>query len=418
MKKLSLFILSLVSIVEMSAQLSQPVYKIPFKEVVDSACYGNLVNLHVAKDYSFLKNIPDVKCDLSAINYFKINQFVRNDSIPNQIYLFTGVNEMKKEKYVVVDTNNNHDFSDNKLCVFSIPDKPLTRVEYKNACVGLELVLDVKTKYTVHIGIDPFNYHQYQYGLPQDKRLDYVIAFVDYMIAKSDLEGSPIEIDAGKSWNLLDQKLNDRSDFNIRYLDIAGNTSSRTFMKGDTIQVRDKMLLLTKIEHPFIYLEQIGIETDSSWVGSAFPQVRARDLETDKEKSIHAMTQGKYVFIDFWGSWCGPCISSIPKLKSLYEKIKDRQDVLLLGLAQEADKKGLERLKSLIGEQKIGWTNLWFSRDDCRPVNSILKKLNIPSFPTYLIINKEGQIVYKQNSSFKTEEAIDFFLKMINKAAI
>ena len=46
---------------------------------------------------------------------------------------------------------------------------------------------------------------------------------------------------------------------------------------------------------------------------------------------------------------------------------------------------------------------------------SILSKLNIASFPTYLIIDNTGKIVYKENSMFKTEEAIAFFMELIDK---
>jgi thiol-disulfide isomerase/thioredoxin len=172
---------------------------------------------------------------------------------------------------------------------------------------------------------------------------------------------------------------------------------------------------LSKVKHPNIYLKEVGFLADSSSVGSFVPAISAMDLNDNKPVSINGLIKDKYVFIDFWGSWCGPCIQSIPKLRSFYERIKDRTDVLMLGVAKENNKKDIEKLKKIIGNEKIGWLNLWLADKEKEGVTSIINKLAVEAYPTYLIIDNKGKIVYKEQSIYKTEEAINLFMKLINE---
>ena len=390
------------------AQLSESMYKIQMEEVVDTAGYGAITFPVVVTDYPFLRNIPDIECDISAIYYFKMNQYVRADSVPNQIYMFVGSSGIKKEKYVAVDANNDHDFSNDELYILPIPEQELTREERLERCVGVEIITDSLKKEVAHVGLDVFNY--WGRGGFSDERLIITTVFGDYTTANAQIEGIPVEIDSQKSLNLLDKKINDRIEFTIRYNDLAGDLRWQDFRKGDTIHIHDKLFLLSQVEHPDIYLQAVGFLADSCSVGSQMAVVYAKDLDTDDEVLINDLAKDKYVFIDFWGSWCNPCIASIPKLLDLYEKVKDRQDVVVLGVARERDKKDIDKLKKIISDKGIGWDNLYVLPND-----ALLKSLQISSFPTYLILDNTGKIIYKTSSSYKTEEAIDLFLNMIDK---
>lgn len=351
--------------------------------------------------------------DVLAVNSFRMNQYVRNDSIPNQMYLFIGVNESKKEKYVVVDANNNHDFSDDHLYTFSLPDEPLEPEEKKSRAVGLQVTPDPRKNDRVDIGIDVFNYFQYRYGLKQDERLEVIVVFPEYMYVQTQIENIPVEISGDLPVNLFKRVLDQKSDFTIAYNDKANQPTRNSFRLSDTIHIHDKLYKLIKIEHPDIHLKELSVLADSSSVGSFVPLVYARNLDEDYPVSINDLIKGKYIFIDFWGSWCGPCIGSIPKLKNFYEEIKDRPDVLMLGIAAERDREGVEKLKGIIADKEIEWLNLWLSNRESGFSTSIFKKLAIRSYPTYLIIDNTGKIVYKKHNSKHTQEAIDFFIELL-----
>ena len=412
---LAALIFALLVSITVKSQVKDNTYIIPFKRVLQKPWGGEHMILKVVNDCSFLKNIPDIPCDISAINCFKLNRYVAKDSIPNQMYVFIGVNESKKEKYVVVDANNNHDFSDDKLYTFSLPDKPLTREEKKERAVAIQITPNPHKNDTINFGINPFESIM---RISPDERLEITISFTEYMTAKAQIGGMPVEIDADLSVPnfFLKRDLDEKTNFSIRYSDKANELAYKEFNSyKDTIQINDKLFKLSKVEHPNIYIKEIGVSADSSSVGSFVPVVYAKDIKKNSLVSINDLLKGKYVFIDFWGSWCGPCIESIPKLKDLYEEVKDRPDVMLLGIASESDEKGVEKLKGIIDSKKIGWLNLWVGDKDKVGTTSITYKLDIKSFPIYLIIDNTGKIAYKRGGSYNTQTAIDFFMKLIEK---
>ena len=396
---------------------AQVTHIVNFERAVRLPYSGQLITLQVTEDHSFLKNIPDIDCDIWAINSFKLNQYVKADSIPNQIYLFVGVNESKKEKYVVVDANNNYDFSDDRVFTFTLPDEPLSREDKAERAVGLKIAPIPNTDFTAHIGVDPFNYFSFKYSSTQDERLEVVIVFTEYMIAKTEIDDLPVELSADVvANNLFKKDLVEETNFRIWYKDKANNQINKSFSSAkDTFQLNDKIYKLIRIEHPNIYLQEIGILSDSSYVGSYFPVVFSREINDNYPVSINNLIKDKYVFIDFWGSWCGPCIQSIPELKGFYEKIKDRKDVLMMGIALEQTKKDVEKLKDIIEKQKMEWLNLWLLGKEPLITKSIFEKLNISSFPTYLIVDNKGKIVYKENSTKNTEIAMAYFMYLIGE---
>ena len=379
--KITFILFALLVSITVNSQTVDSTYVVSFERVVKKPCFGQLVPLKVVEDFSFLKNIPNIACDTLVISRFNMNRWTENDSIPNQMYLFIGVNENKKEKYVVVDANNNHDFSDDHLYTFSLPDEPLTQEEKVERAVALRITPDPNKSDTVNIGIDPFNYFPYKYG--QDERLSVVIVFTEYMRAQAQIGGIPVEIAADNSSNLFQRDLNERLGCTIWYSDNANKRTHKSFYPfRDTIHINDKLFKVSKVEHPNMYIKELGVLSDSSSVGSFMPTAYVRDINEHNLVSINDLIKDKYIFIDFWGTWCAPCIQSIPKLKSFYEEIKGRPDVLMLGIARERDEKDVEKLKNIIDSREIAWLNLWLSNKEEIMPTSILSKLNITSFPT------------------------------------
>jgi len=120
--------------------------------------------------------------------------------------------------------------------------------------------------------------------------------------------------------------------------------------------------------------------------GSPAPNFELLD-NNDKKVTLEDF-KGKYIFIDFWATWCKPCIAEIPSLKKMEEKFKDK-NIVFLSISID-NQKDVEKWKKFItdnelhGPQLIG-DNGWKSK--------VSKEYIIQSVPRFVLIDTEGLLV-------------------------
>lgn len=93
--------------------------------------------------------------------------------------------------------------------------------------------------------------------------------------------------------------------------------------------------------------------------------------------------RGKYVMLDFWASWCGPCKGELPYLKEIWEQYKDKNFVLL---SVTCDKNN-EAWKKAITNEGMNWYHVSAKDTD------LLDKYDAQGIPRIVLIDKEGKIV-------------------------
>ncbi|MFC3196118.1 redoxin domain-containing protein [Parapedobacter deserti] len=103
--------------------------------------------------------------------------------------------------------------------------------------------------------------------------------------------------------------------------------------------------------------------------------------------------RGKYVLLDFWGSWCGPCRAANPHLKSLYEKYQ-ADGLEILGVASEkvnSQEQAEKVWKAAIEADGLTWTNVLNNEVDMK--QDVTQLYQIEGYPTQILLDREGKII-------------------------
>lgn len=107
----------------------------------------------------------------------------------------------------------------------------------------------------------------------------------------------------------------------------------------------------------------------------------------DKEGKIIRLSElkGKVVFINFWATWCPPCIAEMPSINKLNQKLKDKSNVVFLMVDMDADMK-----KS----QKFMQKNE-YDLNVYAPASQISPAYFAGALPTTLVFDKSGKLIFK-----------------------
>ena len=95
--------------------------------------------------------------------------------------------------------------------------------------------------------------------------------------------------------------------------------------------------------------------------------------------------KGKYLLLDFWGSWCPPCMKSIPQLKELYNNLPNTE-FSIVGVSLDFT---VNQLKTTIQKHNIKWKQIFNEN------KTLLTLFSVYQYPTYILINKDGYIVLR-----------------------
>lgn len=139
---------------------------------------------------------------------------------------------------------------------------------------------------------------------------------------------------------------------------------------------------------------------DFTYLNKPIPAIKSETI--DGESWLIEDHLGKVIVINFWATWCEPCMDKIPKLKSVIEKYKEQENIYFVNVSFDDDK---EILSDTIQEYELFWDQLFEGED--LGENSFSEKLTIKYIPTIWIINKNGIVVsvdeYELDDSFESK---------------
>lgn len=295
--------------------------------------------------------------------------------------------------HIIVDANNNLDFSDDES--FHPLELPIAD-ELNKDSVALSHAFEVKVEQlfngvieekTVSISLAYLK----KYGM-------FMSNFPNYFIAE--LDGQQIGVCSNNFTNMLYRKpsiallsdtLNAGEKINPdalieykEYLEVNGK-----IYQNRGVNLADQQLKLFPIEKSKseLYSSQIGYP--------AFP-FNGELFQEDSMVSLNDY-KGKYVLLDFWATWCKPCLQEIPHLKALYEKT-DRSEFEIISIVGESP---VESLQKIIQNEHLVWPQILSNEE-----NQIVETYGIQGYPTTYLLDPKGMIVAKDLRGEELEKII------------
>ena len=132
-----------------------------------------------------------------------------------------------------------------------------------------------------------------------------------------------------------------------------------------------------------------------------------RPLQVIEFKNMEDL-KGKVVFMNFWATWCPPCIAEMPSIQKLYDKVKDDKDIVILTVEVEGKR---DKVAKFMERKKLSLPVVY-------PNSSIPTEFFNGSLPTTIILDKKGNIAHTTTgmADYSGQDIVDFLneLKTMN----
>lgn len=310
------------------------------------------------------------------------------------IAIAAGFDEYGKLK-IKVDANNNYDLSDNAY--FSLapkrPDQPLH---------GDSLLIEVQYQFfdghlkTAHTWL-------YLSTSSEEKAvpIELFYAFAEHQYGEFSVNGEKYYV------AILSDRAVFRNNYNIK---VWTDETEKELRHGRGLQ-RNEYVRFGNVFYKFVHAsidgseillvkDEKAVEKGGHQVGLKAPNFTGTSI-SGKEIELAKM-KGNIVFLDFWGTWCSPCVKEMPELKGIYEKYKTK-NFKMIGIAYD----DIESLTKYVKENNIEWEQV-IQSEEGKP---IITSYNILGYPTTFLIDENGFIIGKgmrsQELDIKLEELLD-----------
>ena len=195
-------------------------------------------------------------------------------------------------------------------------------------------------------------------------------------------------------------------NYNYAFNNINNEIGQEVFLKNAKLfSPEQKKEILAKASKEFKNREETKSIVDevkafdAVAIGADFIDFTMKNPEGETVSLSDYAGKGKYVFIDFWASWCGPCINELPNIVEAYDKYKD---------------KGFEVIGVSLDENKESWIKsiedlnmTWPQMSDLAGFETEAAKLYVVTgIPHTILLDKEGKILAKNLRGEKLHEKL------------
>ena len=118
--------------------------------------------------------------------------------------------------------------------------------------------------------------------------------------------------------------------------------------------------------------------------------------------------RGKYVYIDVWATWCGPCKAEIPFLKEVEKKYHGNENIVFVSLSVDTDK-AFQKWKKFVKDEELTGVQIIADKDFD---SEFVQKYQIKGIPQFILIDPEGKIVQPSAPRPSNPELIKLFQEL------
>jgi peroxiredoxin len=163
----------------------------------------------------------------------------------------------------------------------------------------------------------------------------------------------------------------------------------------NSLPEQSKVSLMGELAYKKIeYQELIRKKEENALVGSIAPDFTMKDT-SGKTIRLTEYQNKNYVLLDFWASWCGPCIKEIPKIKNLYEKY-NKTELKMISISLDTDsnkwlnainKYKLDQWPQILNVQNENESAFYINKEDLGFL------YNVDAIPHFILIDKQGKVM-------------------------
>ncbi len=200
---------------------------------------------------------------------------------------------------------------------------------------------------------------------------------------------------AGKQYDLLIDPDLSRLNFEASRIALSSSVKSNGRIDGQKIvEIGDEIELggiayrnngISPADN-ILELEPVNAETVATnplQNGRVFQPFTEVEFSSGKPVALHRL-KGKYVFVDFWGTWCKGCVEDMPQLNALYEQV-DKNKVEFIGINCKDSPEGL---RAFLQKHRTRWPQI-----QSTSANSLVDRYRVTSFPTSVLLDPTGTII-------------------------
>lgn len=180
---------------------------------------------------------------------------------------------------------------------------------------------------------------------------------------------------------------------------------SRFILANNEAKARESFEVLTDVVKKSFYgktIQSYLFANEKVSVGKIAPEITIQDVNGNPFQL--SSLQGKFVLIDFWASWCGPCRQENPNLVQMYQAFKEK-DFEIVGVSIDDNTKSWTKA---IETDSLQWKQV---SDGNGMEGEVAKRYLISAIPTNFLLDKRGKIIAKNLRGEELKKALDHFIK-------